>query len=321
MTTTPKLGLPQWVGSDTVTRASFNSAWSQVDTAAASQSDLNTRTSDIFGSTSVVLSGGVATKDATVATQLDVTAANVYFGTGEHVNFSASSAGNFTTSTINATYYLDYNSDGTTSWGTAHSTKTGYVPIAQVTTDSAGNILTVTDERPTLLKLFYSAIGLFGLRNGAGFVSDGGAKLSTGSQGQTWASLAGGPTADAFQAQDNAGNIVFQIDNGGVAGNSYNALVNGKYLAQILSGGYKKTNGSSSASVATAGTAVTVTYNFPTAYSSAPTITGIAITSASVGTAGYVNVLATSISATSVTFTVNSYVAQTIGFSFEVSGS
>lgn len=117
---------------------------------------LNAIMSDMFGNTSVVLSGGVATKDATVPNQLDVTACTVYFGTGQRVSFPASQNGQFTTSTANATYYLDVNTDGTTSWGTSHSIKPGYVTICSVTTDANGKISTVTDMRPLVVNLFGS---------------------------------------------------------------------------------------------------------------------------------------------------------------------
>lgn len=129
------------------------------------QSELGYVTSmqaDLFGNTSVVLSGGVSTKDGTTATQLDVTAANVYFGTGQHMNFAASTSAQFMTSVASTTYYLDYNPDGTTSWGTVHSTQTGYVPICSVATDTNGNISTVTDARPTTIELFHAATAVDG---------------------------------------------------------------------------------------------------------------------------------------------------------------
>jgi len=58
------------------------------------------------------------------------------------------SAMNFVTSVASTTYYLDFQPDGNYSWGTAHSTQENYLPIAEATTDSAGNIITVTDKRP-----------------------------------------------------------------------------------------------------------------------------------------------------------------------------
>lgn len=64
-----------------------------------------------------------------------------------------------TTATTSSTYYLDLNPDGTWSWGTSHSIETNYLPICQVTTDSSGNILVVTDERARVATLFP---GLFG---------------------------------------------------------------------------------------------------------------------------------------------------------------
>jgi hypothetical protein len=131
----------------------------------ATTSYVNAVFADLFGNTSVVLSGGVATKNGTVPNQLDVTAANVYFAGGQHVNFPTSQNGQFTTSTPNTTYYLDYNSDGTTSWGTSHSVKSGYVTICQVTTDGSGNISTVTDKRPTAINLLSGATGAIKTKN------------------------------------------------------------------------------------------------------------------------------------------------------------
>lgn len=105
--------------------------------------------------------GLVATKDGTVATKLNVTAGvawlnQSYDGTRR---YRAPTSTSFTTSAPSATYYLDVQSDGTWSWGTAHSSDPNYLAIAQVTTDGASNIATVTDARSLALRLFANAQG------------------------------------------------------------------------------------------------------------------------------------------------------------------
>jgi len=149
------------IPSDTYILATAEGAANGVATLDANKNVVQTKpvVSDVFGSTSVVLSGAVATKDATTATQLDVTAAILYFASGDRISFPSAT---FATATASTTYYLDYNPDGTTSWGTAHSTQTGYVPIAQVTTDASGNVSAVTDERPTTVGFFHSATAVDG---------------------------------------------------------------------------------------------------------------------------------------------------------------
>lgn len=120
--------------------------------------------------TAFVLSGGVATKDGSIANQLDVTQC-AYFG------FQADStlrrrvvlAANYTTSTPSTTYYLDFNVDQTVNWATTHSAVANYLAIAQVTTDGSGNILAVTDKRKLVTSLLSSAAGpvqLPTMRNG-----------------------------------------------------------------------------------------------------------------------------------------------------------
>jgi len=90
-------------------------------------------------------------------------------------------------------------------------------------------------------------------------------------------------------------------------------------LAQILSGGNKKQSGTSSVIITTAGTAVAVTVTFAVPFTTVPTIT-LGITSAT-GDAGYNNVRASTVSTTAVTFTGNSYLAQTLGFNWEATGT
>ncbi|MCF8566923.1 H-type lectin domain-containing protein [Alicyclobacillus tolerans] len=274
---------------------------------------------DLFGDTSVVLSGGVATKDGTVANQLDVTAANVYFSDGQHVNFAASQNGQITTATASTTYYLDYNPDGTTSWGTAHSTQTGYVPICSVTTDASGNISTVTDARPTTIKLFNALIGLFGLPNGAGFIAEGGAELSTGSSGGTWAAKAAAANADVFYGQDASGNTVFKVGNNGGAWTDYRAQMNGNTLIEVLSGGYKVQSLSSGANSVSANTALSVPVTFPVAYTSAPVV--IVTANYVMGNSQTVSVTVSNITTTGCNVNLEANVAATLYFDLVAIGS
>lgn len=91
-------------------------------------------------------------------------------------------------------------------------------------------------------------------------------------------------------------------------------------LAQVLSGGNKKQTGSNSMTVATAGTAVHAIITFPVAFATAPTIT-IGMVSAPSGTSGYINVFPSAATATGMDVYVNSYIAQTIGFNWEATGT
>lgn len=109
-----------------------------------------------------VLVGGVGTIHGGLPKQMDVTGCT-YFAlqaSDSTLRRRVVNATNFTTVTASTTYFLDYNSDGTTSWGTAHSGAANYVPIASVTTDGSGNISVITDARPTVINLFAAAVGL-----------------------------------------------------------------------------------------------------------------------------------------------------------------
>ena len=79
-------------------------------------------------------------------------------------------------------------------------------------------------------------------------------------------------------------------------------------------------SGTGSTAVATAGTAVTTTVTFATAYAAAPLVV-LGQSSASGGTAGYIVALAGSPTTTGFTATVNSYLAQTIGWSWSAIGN
>lgn len=91
-------------------------------------------------------------------------------------------------------------------------------------------------------------------------------------------------------------------------------------LAQILSGGNKKQTGSSSVTIATAGLSVSVTVTFPVSFTTLPIVT-IGVTTVTSGDSGYINVRADLTTLTSITFKVNSYLAQTINFNWEATGT
>lgn len=94
-----------------------------------------------------VVSGLVASKNATVANQLDVTAGTAVLKQANGAYITRDIAASSFTTSVASIYYLDLNPDGTYSWGTAPSTQANYLPIAEVTTDASGNISTVTDKR------------------------------------------------------------------------------------------------------------------------------------------------------------------------------
>jgi hypothetical protein len=117
---------------------------------------------DLF--TAFVYSGGVATKDGTTASQLDVTSC-VYFALqtdGTLRRRTVSTPNYSTTGNPSTTMYLDFNPDGTTSWATTHSAQANYLPIAQVTTDASANIATVADKRTTTTTLLSGMVGGLG---------------------------------------------------------------------------------------------------------------------------------------------------------------
>lgn len=106
---------------------------------------------DVLGSSGVVISGITSAKDGTNANKVNVTTGILYAPqTDGSMKRYTPAATNFITSSANATYYLDFNPDGTWSWTTGHSTQTGYVPICSVTSDASSNVSTVTDARPVV---------------------------------------------------------------------------------------------------------------------------------------------------------------------------
>jgi hypothetical protein len=104
---------------------------------------------DLWGTTGFVLPGTCATsKDGTNQNQINVTQGIVWVlqADGTLKRFTPA-ATNFRTASASATYYLDFNPDGTWSWTTGHSSQVNYVTVAMVTTDTNANVSTVTDNR------------------------------------------------------------------------------------------------------------------------------------------------------------------------------
>lgn len=115
---------------------------------------------DFFGA-GWVLTGLVASKDGTIANQLDVTAGAAYLLQSSDSTFRRRSpiSSTQTTSTPTTTYYLYLQPDGSWYWSTANSPATSSLFIAQVTTDGSGNISTVTDKRTMGFTLFHAMTG------------------------------------------------------------------------------------------------------------------------------------------------------------------
>lgn len=84
--------------------------------------------------------------------------------------------------------------------------------------------------------------------------------------------------------------------------------------ATVLAGGSGVESGASSVVIAVAGTAVPTTVTFAVPFATIPNVS-VCITT-STGDAGYNNIRASAISTTAVTFTGNSYLAQTLGFNW-----
>lgn len=119
---------------------------------------LNGFNGDLIGS-GFVLSGITCAKDGSIANQLDVASGRAYaLHSDGSVGLIVVASTTFATATINTTYYLDLNPDGTWSWGTSHSGVANYLPICSVTTDASGNIKTVTDARVTTSPLLGSGV-------------------------------------------------------------------------------------------------------------------------------------------------------------------
>ncbi len=130
-----------------------------------------------------VYSGLVSTKDGTTATQLDVTAGVAFLvqTDGTLRRRAPTSSTQSTSGNPSTVMYLDLNPDGTWSWATTHSGVSNYLTVAQVTTDSSSNILTVTDERNLTLNLFPLMTGTTYEVGGFGIVTSGGGGLTLNS--------------------------------------------------------------------------------------------------------------------------------------------
>lgn len=99
---------------------------------------------------SFVLSGITCARDGVTLNQLDVTSGTAYItmtdGTVGKIAVTASTPGQFVTSTPSTTYYLFLKQDGTWQWSTS-SVGGNAIPICQATTDGSSNINVVTDVR------------------------------------------------------------------------------------------------------------------------------------------------------------------------------
>lgn len=139
-----------------------------------------------------VESGLTAVKDATTATTLDVMTGVAWLimtdGTLAKISCPQTT---FTTVTINTTYYLDLNPDGSWSWATSHSAQANYLPICQVTTDGSGNISGVTDKRPTTISQWQNATAAL---YGGGSQTPGPLAVTTTQKAQALGTVVGGVT-------------------------------------------------------------------------------------------------------------------------------
>lgn len=157
----------------------------------------------------LILFGCTATKDGSVASQLDLAAGVAYLKQSDNSLARISvAAQSFTTSSPSTTYYLDAQPDGTLSWGTAHSAQANYLSLCSVTTDSSANIGTVTDTR-TLSTTFLSSM--------AGTLTLPTVGILKISAGTTLIQLASSQTSKVWQIQANTdGSIQFRDSTDGV---------------------------------------------------------------------------------------------------------
>lgn len=106
-----------------------------------------------------ILSGVTCAKDGVIANQLDIAAGRAYItlsdGTRGLIIVGADNT--HTTSAISSTYHLYLQPDGTWYWSTSNSPATNSLAICTVTTDTSGNIATVTDNRILTTSMLNSA--------------------------------------------------------------------------------------------------------------------------------------------------------------------
>lgn len=93
----------------------------------------------------------------------------------------------------------------------------------------------------------------------------------------------------------------------------YNAL-------RALNGGYKVQSGTVSVTITSAGTAVTTSVSFPTAFNSAPLVF-VTPTQITGGSSGYLELIAQSAISTGFSLAGNSFVAETISVNWVAIGS
>jgi len=199
--------------------------------------------SDLFSS--FVLSGFVASKDGTIANQLNVTSGVAYtrqpLGGTNELNRIATNATTFSTSTPSTTYYLVLCNDGTWQWSTSNSGPYGCLFICSVTTDGSGNISTVADSRLLLTVLFPSMssgtiffpanIGVTGqatlnLAVVVHIYASGGAPSATAG---TNAGTSPPSPIVASNSADAAGSVSFGTGTGAVAGQQVNVTFHSVY--------------------------------------------------------------------------------------------
>lgn len=100
------------------------------------------------------------TAGTTATTQVDLTSGVIVATQSDSTTRRrAISSTSFTTVTINTTYYLYAQPDGTTYWNTANTPAANSLAIAQVTTDGSGNVKLVTDMRTLAAKVLPNASG------------------------------------------------------------------------------------------------------------------------------------------------------------------
>lgn len=108
-----------------------------------------------------VQNGLVATKDGSVASQLDVTAGVAFLmqSDGTTRRRAPTSSTQSTTGHASTTMYLFLKTDGTFAWQTSSTPPSNALGIAHVTTDGSANISTVVDDRDLNPNLFSNAAG------------------------------------------------------------------------------------------------------------------------------------------------------------------
>jgi len=129
----------------------------------------------------------------------------------------------------------------------------------------------ITDERILAsLQGTVAPTGNVAMSNGTGFVTPGGATLSTGSGGATWGAKTNSAAADAFNVTDPLGVVCFRVAGVGVGG-AFVPYGRDGTLLEALSGGYKVESGTAYVTT-TQNTTVAQAVTFPTPYTSAPVV-------------------------------------------------